>query len=107
MELAKIIEESLRIKNLLADFEERKFGRKWSKIELYISLVSDIGDLSRLILAKSGVRDVVNVDKKIDHEFSDLLWGVLVLAKEYDVDIEQAFLKNMRQLEERIKNDFN
>ena len=105
MEFSKVAEEAIRIKKLLTEYEEKKFGRKYTSVEVYLSLISDVGDLSRLILAKNGVRNVPNLTKKIDHEFSDLLWAVLVLANEYEVDIEEAFFRNMRKLEEEIKND--
>ncbi|EKD23524.1 MAG: hypothetical protein ACD_81C00224G0001 [uncultured bacterium] len=104
MDLQKLSEEALRIKNLYSEYENKKFGRKWGKEELFIGLVSDIGDLSRLVLAKEGVMQINDLEEKIGHEISDCLWGIIVLAKEYDIDIEKVFLKNMKELEQRMQD---
>lgn len=104
MELSKISEEALRIKKLYAEYEKNKFGRKWNREEIFIGMVTDIGELGQLVLAHEGVRKVEKLQENIEHEISDLLWGVLVLANEYEVNVEGVFLKNMKALEERIKN---
>ena len=57
----------------------------------------------KLVLAKDGVRDIENVDEKLAHELSDCLWSVLVLAEEYDINIETSFLNSMNDLEEKIE----
>jgi NTP pyrophosphatase (non-canonical NTP hydrolase) len=106
MELKEISDEALRIKKLYAEYEKNNFGRNWSKEEMFIGMVSDIGDLSRLVLAQEGVMKVEKLQENIEHEISDLLWSVLVLANEYGVNIEEVFLKNMKALEERIRNGF-
>ncbi len=61
--------------------------------------VVDVGDLMRLVMAKSGIRRVEDVDGKLEHELADCLWSVLVLSKLYGVDIEKAFLRTMDDLE--------
>lgn len=105
MELNKISDEAVRIKKLYAEYEKNKFGRKWNREEMFIGMVSDIGDLSRLVLAKEGMIKTENIQEKVEHEVSDLLWGVLVLANEYGINAEEVFLKNMKLFEERIKKD--
>lgn len=92
----------MRIKKLYSEYEEKKFGRKWNKEELFIGLVSDMGDLSRLVLAKDDIMKIKNLEEKIGHEISDCLWGILVLANEYGIDVEKVFFQNMKVLEKRI-----
>ena len=67
-------------------------------------LVGDVGDLSKIIMAKEGLRDMENVDTKLAHELSDCLWSVLVLADKYKIDLASEFMKNMDALEERISD---
>ena len=105
MELAKLSEEALRIRELYSKNDEKNFGRQWTKEEIFIGLTGDIGDLGKLVLAKEGIRNIEDADEKIKHEIADCLWAILVLAKEYDIDIEETFLKNMKELEERILNN--
>lgn len=63
-----------------------------------------MGDLVRLSMVKSGVRQVADLDEKLAHELADCLWSVLVIAEKYDVDLETAFFANMDSLEEHLQN---
>lgn len=65
--------------------------------------VGDVGDLSKIVMAKSGHRSMDNVDEKLRHELSDCLWSVLVLANYYDIDLESQFVKSMDELETRVE----
>lgn len=56
-------------------------------------------------MAKDGLRHIDNVDEKLAHELADCLWSVLVIADKYNVDIKEAFLKTMDELEGRIANE--
>ena len=65
------------------------------------SFVGDIGDLSKIIMAKHGLREMADVDKKLGHELSGCLWCILVLASKYKIDSASEFMKTMGQLDER------
>jgi NTP pyrophosphatase (non-canonical NTP hydrolase) len=105
MEIEKYQEEAVRIKNLYSILENKNSGRSWSNEEIFIGLTSDIGDLSRLILAKEGAIKMENIEEKLEHEISDCLWALLVLAKNYNIDLEKAFFENMKVLEKRIDDE--
>lgn len=64
--------------------------------------VGDVGDLSKIIMAKNGHRAMNNVDEKLKHELSDCLWSILVIADYYDIDLENQFSKSMDELETRV-----
>ncbi len=104
MELNAIIKRAVEIRNKYSKLEKEKYGREWTPAEIAQGFVGDVGDLSKLVLAKSGVRDIENADEKLAHELSDCLWSVLVLANKYGVDIEKAFLQTMEELEVKIAN---
>lgn len=59
----------------------------------------------KLIMAKSGLRSIEDVDKKLAHELSDCLWCILVLANMYHVNLESEFLNTMTNLEQRIESE--
>ena len=105
MEIEKYQEEAERIRNLYGILENKNYGRSWSNEEIFIGLTSDIGDLSRLILAKEGMMTIENVEMKLGHEISDCMWALLILAKNYNIDLEKAFFENMRGLEDRISSE--
>lgn len=99
MHIETLSERAMEIRKKFAEFERVKFRREWTKEEIMQGFVVDVGDLMKLVMAKSGVRQVDDVDKKLAHELSDCLWCVLVLSKLYGVDIATEFMKTMDELE--------
>lgn len=81
----------------------RDNGGAWDGDKLMAGFVGDVGDLSKIVMAKSGHRSMDNVDEKLRHELSDCLWSVLVLANYYDIDLESQFVKSMDELETRVE----
>ena len=93
---------ALEIRHKYSELEKSKYGRGWTNEELVLGLVGDIGDLTKLVVAKEGMRETVDLDNKLAHEISDCLWSLLVLAAQYDIDVETVFLKTMDELEARL-----
>lgn len=102
MEFENIIRRALEIRARYGEYEKEKFRREWTGPEILQGFVGDVGDLSKLVLAKEGVRDIQDVDAKLAHELSDCLWSIIVLADKYTVDLEQSFLKTMDELDRRL-----
>lgn len=102
MELSQLSDRAMQIRQCFAAHEQRRTGRTWTREEIMQGFVGDVGDLMKLVMAKAGARRVDGVDAKLAHELSDCLWSVLVLARLYDVDLEQEFLKTMADLETKL-----
>lgn len=102
MELKDLIKRAMEIKEKYKELEIKNYGREWNKLEIMSGLVGDVGDLTKLVMAKEGVREIESLDEKMEHELSDCLWCIFVLANEYGVDVEKEFMKTMDQLEKRI-----
>lgn len=96
---------ALQVRALYNKLGEKSFGRTWTREELMLGFVGDVGDLAKLTIAKEGVRDISDVDQKLRHELADCLWSILVLADEYEVDIETAFNQTMDELEARVNKE--
>ena len=77
-------------------------GVVWNEQNLMSGFVGDVGDLSKIIMAKHGLRAMDDVDEKLAHELADCLWSVLVIADKYKIDLASEFMRNMDMLEERI-----
>jgi len=71
--------------------------------------VGDVGDLSKIIMVKSGLRSDQgeNIDDLLVHELADCLWSICVLADIYNVDVEAAFSKTMNELEAKLNKQLN
>jgi len=107
MDIKQLSTRALEIREQYSLLEKKKYGKSWTSTQIMEGMVGDVGDLMKLVMAKDGVRDIADVDKKLAHELSDCLWCILVLAQKYDVDIEKTFLDTMDTLEERIKKENN
>jgi NTP pyrophosphatase (non-canonical NTP hydrolase) len=105
MEFNKIKERAFQIRNMYAELEKKKYGREWSGAEIMQGFVGDVGALMKLVMAKEGIREIEDADKKLSHELADCLWCVLVISEKYGVDIETEFFTTMDYLEKRIENN--
>lgn len=105
MDFKQISDRANQVRENYRSLEIKKYGKEWTNSQITEGLVGDIGDLMKLTMAKAGIRDIDNFDNKIAHELSDVLWSILVLAKNYDIDLEKEFLKTMEVLENKITNE--
>ncbi|TAL28302.1 MAG: nucleotide pyrophosphohydrolase [Alphaproteobacteria bacterium] len=101
--LKDLSERAAEIRDRFKMHELKKYGRAWSAKDVMLGMVGDVGDLAKLVLAQDGIRDIPDKHKKLEHELSDCLWSFLVLAKEYDVDLERTFLHTMDEIEKKLK----
>lgn len=102
MDIKELTNRAMEIRKKYMELEKLTHGRSWTRPEVLQGFMGDVGDLSKIIMAKEGIRDIKDADNEIKYELADCLWSILVLAKEYDVDIEQAFLGTMDRLEGKI-----
>lgn len=100
-------EISQRAVEVRAKYDElnAKRGVNWNEQNLMSGFVGDVGDLSKIIMAKHGLRGMDDVDAKLAHELSDCLWSVLVLADKYKIDLAAEFSKTMDGLDQRIEKE--
>jgi NTP pyrophosphatase (non-canonical NTP hydrolase) len=102
MELKKIIQRAAEVKEKYHELEMKKYGKKWTDSQIAQGFVGDVGDLMKIVMAKEGIREMGNIDEKLEHKLADCLYSIFVLANNYGVDLEKSFLKNMNDLELRI-----
>ncbi len=106
MHLEDIIARARHIRVLYEDYERENYGREWSTAEIVLGLMGDLGDLAKLIQAHLGIRGTLptqEIEAKLAHELADCLWSVLVLSDKLQINLEDAFVATMDELEERFK----
>ena len=86
---------------------QRVDGNKiWNAQDRVTGFVGDVGDLSKLVMAKHGLRrGPDNIDDALAHELSDCLWSIMVIADELNINLEQAFTKAMTEVHTRIEKE--
>ncbi len=85
--------------------ETERYGRPWSREEIMLGFLGDVGDLAKLVQGKEGVRPRADLDEALAHELADCLWCVLTLADAYGVDLEDAFTRTMAELTASLGDD--
>ncbi len=95
-------QRALDIRDKYDKLNTDKRGVIWNEQQIMAGFVGDVGDLSKVIMAKHGLRDMDDVDSKLAHELSDCLWSILVIAAKYEVDLAKEFMETMDELDIRI-----
>ena len=84
------------------DLNARDGQAKWDGSDYAAGLVGDIGDLVKIIMAKEGKRRGDDIDAKLKHELGDIMWSLLVIATNYDINLEESFEQTMNELDQRL-----
>lgn len=105
MNIEELSNRAQEIADKYRELNKKNGSRDWAASDYMAGFVGDVGDLSKLLMAKEGLREKDDVDTKIAHELADCLWSILVIANKLGVDIEKEFTNTMNQLEIRIKSE--
>jgi NTP pyrophosphatase (non-canonical NTP hydrolase) len=95
--------KALYIKQFYIQKQQEKGRELWTASDYMAGFVADVGELSELIMAKKGIRNVDDVDKKLAHELSDCLYSIFIIADELNIDLADNFVKDMNALAKRIE----
>lgn len=107
MDLQQLQARARDIANLYDRYNAAVRGRIWTTTDYMSGFVGDVGDLSKLVAAREGIRDEPCGSQGIGHEVSDCLWSVLILADQVGMDLEGEFLHAMDDLERSTRDRIN
>ena len=102
MDFQYMIDRALAVRKLYSQSESQLSGSPWNSEDIALGFVGDVGDLAKLVMAENGKRRIENSKEKLEHELSDCLWSVIVLAEVHHVNLEQAFMETMEKLENHL-----
>jgi NTP pyrophosphatase (non-canonical NTP hydrolase) len=105
MEFQKLIERAIEIRKQYETMEKQLYGSAWTSEEIALGFVGDVGDLTKLIVAVNGKRNIPNSTAKLEHELADCLWSVIVLAHQHGIDLEASFANTMDELEDHLSEN--
>ena len=69
-------------------------------------LMEEVGELSRIMVRKFGEQSYKESDmgKDLADEMADILWVLICLANQTNIDLSDAFIKNMAKKTQRDKD---
>ena len=106
MNLNELTAKAIEIRDKYDLLNKADGHKKWEIIQYMEGFVGDVGDLMKLVMAKSGYRrHSGKIDELLRHELADCLWSVLVIAKKLDINLEEEFTKTMKELDEHISKN--
>lgn len=94
---------AMEIAELYDQLNQAERGISWGDRDYVAGLVGDVGDLSKISMAREGLRPIEDVDAKFEHELHDILWSALVLAARNRLNLEEGFMLTMDQLETKVQ----
>ena len=81
-----------------------RFPNKWDLKTHFIDLVEEVGELGNAILIKSGSKSSKMQRADLDDSFADVLFELILMADEADVDLEQVLTQMLKELKMRQEN---
>lgn len=102
MEVQKLINRAMDLRHQYEKKETQLYGSPATDEEIAQGFLSDVTNLVKLVNAQHNKRDILNSKEKIGSHLSHCLWSVIVLAKMYNVDLEQSFMETMDKLENHL-----
>lgn len=80
--------------------------RYFSELTNMTILTEEVGELARLMARKYGDQSFKNNEdeKNIPDELADILWVVVCLANQMDINLEEAIQKNLEKKNVRDKD---
>ncbi len=102
MELQKLINRAMDLRTHYEKKEKQLYGSPSTDEDIAQGLLGDANNLVKLVMAQHGKRDIMNSAEKLGSQLSHCLWSVIVLAKMYNIDLEQSFMETMDKLENHL-----
>jgi NTP pyrophosphatase (non-canonical NTP hydrolase) len=94
MELDRLVDESWRI--------TERLGR-WRPEVRALALVEEVGELAHAVLAREGYKARQADTEELDRAIAGVLFDVLVLARQYEVPLGEAYVEGLALLERRTE----
>jgi hypothetical protein len=102
MELQKLIYRAMDLRHQYEKKETQLYGSPSTDEDLAKGFLGDVNNLVKLVQAAHGKGQIANSVEKIGPQLSHCLWSVIVLAKLYNVNLEQSFMETMDKLENHL-----
>lgn len=104
MELNKVAEESMKIREAYHALEEKYHGRKWDIQEDALAMSTDVGLISRLIMDEANIwpakKDKTN---NLEYKIGEAVWWLSVISDKSEIDFNKA----VEDFIKKKQNDFN
>ena len=102
MELQKLINRAMDLRTQYEKKEKQLYGSPSTDEDIAQGFLGDVNNLVKLVKAGHEKGSIAHRTEKLGSQLSHCLWSVIVLAKMYNVDLEQSFMETMDKLENHL-----
>lgn len=84
----------------------KEYGiRYFNELTNMAILTEEVGEVARIIARRYGEQSFKNEDKtELSDEIADVLWVLICIANQTNIDLTEAFKKNIEKKTKRDKN---
>lgn len=83
----------------------KKFPNKWDAKTHFVDLVEEVGELGNAVLVDSGDKSEKRRRADLKDSFADVLFELILMADECNVDLEKELSEMLDGLEKRLNNE--
>jgi NTP pyrophosphatase (non-canonical NTP hydrolase) len=102
MEFQKIVHRALDLRRQYELKETELYGSPYTSLEIAQGFAGDVNNLTKLVMAEHGQREIANSKEKLEAQLAHCLWSVVVLAQMHNVNLENSFMEAMDRLENHL-----
>jgi NTP pyrophosphatase (non-canonical NTP hydrolase) len=102
MDFQKLVNRAIDLRTQYEKKEKQLYGSPSTEEDIVQGFIGDANNLSKLILAHQGKREIAYSAEKLGSQLSHCLWSLIVLARMHNVDLEQSFMETMDKLETHL-----
>ena len=102
MELQKLVNRAMDLRNQYEKKEKQLYGSPATDEDIAQGFLGDVNNLVKLVRAQHGKGEIANSAEKLGSQLSHCLWSVIVLATMHNIDLEQNFMEAMDKLENHL-----
>ena len=102
MEFQKIIHRALDLRRQYELKETELYGSPYTSLEIAQGFAGDVNNLTKLVMAEHGQREIANSKEKLEAQLAHCLWSLVVLAQMHNVNLENSFMEAMDRLENHL-----
>ena len=102
MEFQKIVHRALDLRRQYEIKETELYGSPYTSLEIAQGFAGDVNNLTKLVMAEHGQREIANSKEKLEAQLAHCLWSVVVLAQMHNINLENSFMEAMDRLENHL-----
>ncbi|MHA1836014.1 MAG: MazG nucleotide pyrophosphohydrolase domain-containing protein [Candidatus Odinarchaeia archaeon] len=95
-----------KAQSIVDEFITKNEGGYWAPLSLLAAIIEELGEVSRWLMNNMGIKPKKEEEKlkDLNEELGDLLFSIICLANNYQIDLSKALLDSIEKFKHRDKH---